>query len=194
MDLTHLPQDISAQELHFSKGQHILSDLEENRYFFILLEGAADVMYYGPDGETMRIYHYLPVDFFGEIEMLTDHRQPMPVIAARDSRVLRIPHREVLSWMERDFQLSRHILERMCEKLLFSVTGRTQTRYLTQRQRYLLAMESYWKDGTLDTLTKEALCQELSVPLRSLNRIVAQCSDQFVFENGRFHSLRQFNP
>lgn len=189
MDLNRLLRELPGQELHFSKGEHILSDLEENHFFFLLLEGAADVMYFGPDGESMRIYRYLPVDFFGEIEMLTDHRQPMPVIAAQDCRVLRIPHRDVLTRMERDPALSRHMMERMCEKLLFSVTGRTQTRYLTQRQRYLLAMESYRREGGLDTLTKEALCQELSVPLRSLNRIVAQCSDRFIFEGGRFRAV-----
>lgn len=188
MDQNFLPRDLPAQELRFSKGEHILSDLEENRYFFLLLEGAADVMYFGSEGEAMRIYRYLPVDFFGEIEMLTDHRQPLPVIAAQDCRVLRVPHRDVLAWLERDSAAARRMMERMCEKLLFSVTGRTQARYLTQRQRYLLAMEAYKKEGGLEELTKEALCQELSIPLRSLNRIVAQCSDQFVF------SERHFSP
>lgn len=187
MDLTAIPKDIHFQDLFFPKGSHILSDLEENNHFFILTEGAADVMYYGPDGESMRIYRYLPVDFFGEIEMLTDHRQPMPVIATQDCHVLRLSHTEVLRWMERDFDFCRHILSRMCEKLLCGMTGRTQMRYLTQRQRYLLAMDSHAKAGELSLLTKEALCQELSIPLRSLNRIIAQCSHRFHYENGVFH-------
>ena len=189
MDLTVLPEDIHFQAFSFPKGSYILSDLEENNYFFILTDGAADVMYFGPDGESMRIYRYHPVDFFGEIEMLTEQRQPMPVIAAEDCRVLRLSHAEVLRWMERDFCFCRHILSRMCEKLLCGMTGRTQMRYLTQRQRYLLAMDSHVKAGDLALLTKETLCQELSIPLRSLNRIIAQCTDRFLCEKGRFRQV-----
>lgn len=190
MDLTSVPKGISCQPVFYPRGSYILSDLEENNNFFILTEGVADVMYFGSDGESMRICRYLPVDFFGEIEMLTEHRQPMPVIAVQDCRVLRLPHREVLRWMEQDFDFCRHILSRMCEKLLRGMTGRTQMRYLTQRQRYLLAMESHAKAGELPSLTKEALCQELSIPLRSLNRIIAQCADRFCYRNRGFEKAK----
>ncbi|MCI8473796.1 MAG: cyclic nucleotide-binding domain-containing protein [Oscillospiraceae bacterium] len=186
MDLTAIPKDIPSQALFYPKGSHILSDLEENHHFFILLEGMADVMYLGPGGEDMRVYRYLPVDFFGEVEMLTDHRQPLPVIAAADCRILRLSHRDVLAWMERDFTLSRHVMGRMCQKLLDGMTGKAQMRYLTQAQRYLLAMEAHARAGELPLLTKESLCQELCVPLRSLNRIIAQCADRYRFEKGRF--------
>lgn len=180
------PPPVPYRELVFPAGSSILSGLEESDSLFLLTAGTADVLYWGLDGESMRIYRYTAPDLFGEVELLTGRRQPLPIEAAEDCTVLRVAREEALRWLEMDFSFCRSLLERLCEKLYDNMYCRTEQRYLTQRQRYLLAIQRHDRAGTLHALTKASLCQELGVPLRSLNRVIAQCWDQVCFEKGRF--------
>ena len=181
-----LPPPVSYREESFPAGSDILSGLDSNDSLFLLTAGVADVIYWGLDGESMRIYRYRAPDLFGEVELLTGRSQPLPVVAAEDCTVLRIQRGEALRWMERDFSFCRGLMERLCEKLYDNMYCRTEQRYLTQRQRYLLAIKRHARQGTLSAVTKASLCQELAIPLRSLNRVVAQCREQVRYEKGKF--------
>lgn len=143
MDGIALPAGAQYQEVWYAAGQPILSPLRGNDSLFILLQGVADVLYYGPEGETMRICRYTAPDLFGELEMLTGDPMPMPVVAVTDCWLLKLPHREALRLLEGDFSLCRALMKRLSEKLLRGMTGRIQLNCLTQRQRYLLAMEAH---------------------------------------------------
>ncbi len=148
-------------------------------------------MFRNIDGENLRIYRYEAPDFFGEVELLTDYRQPLPIIAVEDCRVSVISAEETMKWLRTDFSFCLHVMRRLCEKMYDDMYSRTDQRFLTQKQRLLKAYQVYAGRNELETLTKQTLCEELGIPLRSLNRIIAQCSDTVVYEKKRFRAVKR---
>jgi len=185
-----IPDEIAHTERSFRRGESILSDLEENDSLYLLQSGAADVVFRNIDGENLRIYRYEAPDFFGEVELLTDYRQPLPIIAVEDCRVSVISAEETMKWLRTDFSFCLHVMRRLCEKMYDDMYSRTDQRFLTQKQRLLKAYQVYAGRNELETLTKQTLCEELGIPLRSLNRIIAQCSDTVVYEKKRFRAVK----
>jgi len=185
-----IPDGVVYAERSYRRGEYILSDLEESDSLYILRSGAADVVFRNIDGENLRIYRYEAPDFFGEVELLTDHHQPLPVVAVGDCRVSVIQSAEAMKWLKADFPFCLHMMRRLCEKMYDDMYSRTDQRFLTQKQRLLKAYKRHPERGELKTLTKQALCEELGIPLRSLNRVIAQCSDTVTYKNKHFQTVR----
>ncbi len=187
-----IPDGIAYTERTFRHGEYILSDLEESDSLYILRSGAADVVFRNIDGENLRIYRYEALDFFGEVELLTDCHQPLPVVAVGDCRVVIVSATEAMKWLKADFPFCLHMMRRLCEKMYDDMYGRTDQRFLTQKQRLMKAYERHAMKNELQTLTKQALSEEIGAPMRSLNRIIAQCSDTVKYENKHFHIVKPF--
>lgn len=183
-----VPKDLRCSHRTFGSGEYILNGLEENNSLYLLTEGSADVVFRYEDGEDIRVYRYTAPDFFGEIELLSDRRQPLPVIAAAECRVAVIPKQDALIWLRRDFEFAQYVMKRLCEKMYDNMYKRTELRFMTQRQRLLLSLMRHRSAGDLERLSKSELCAELGIPLRSLNRVIAQCADKVVYKNKHFHS------
>lgn len=181
-----IPDGIAYFERTFRRGEAILSDLEESDSLYILRSGAADVVFRNIDGENLRIYRYEAPDFFGEVELLTGYHQPMPVVAVDDCRVDVVPAVAAMKWLKEDFPFCLHMMRRLCEKMYDDMYSRTDQRFLTQKQRLLKAYERYAAKNELQTLTKQTLSEELGIPMRSLNRVIAQCADTVAYENKHF--------
>lgn len=185
MDTVSIPQDIGYKRVLYRKGSEILWG-PDNESLFILEEGTADVIFYGDDDETMRIYRYKAPDIFGEVEVLTDRRSQLEITAVTDCVICKISRDEALRWMEKDFSFSLHIMQRLCEKLMEDTDKQLRLKFRNSRERYLESMLRHAEDGSLNELTKIQLCEELCIPLRSLNRAIAQCRDRFIFKDGHF--------
>lgn len=184
-----IPDGIAYTERFFRCGEYILSDLEESNSLYLLRSGAADVVFRNTDGENLRIYRYEAPDFFGEVELLTDNRQPLPIVAVRDCRVSVVPAAGAMKWLEADFPFCLHVMRRLCEKMYDDMYSRTDQRFLTQKERLLKAYKRHLNKNDLHMLTKQALSEELGIPMRSLNRVIAQCSDMVAYENRRFRAV-----
>ena len=185
------PADLPRVEKQFRRGQIILEPTRENSFFHILIAGEADVCYQSENGEVLSMYTYRAADFFGEIELLSDRRQPLLVRARSDCRVLLLHRDALLEWLHRDFAFTRAVLKRLCEKLLEGSQARARLTLLPIRERYLLAVRRHRDMGDLDRLTKAQLCEELGVPLRSLNRVAAGCRGLVEYRGKRFYALPQ---
>ena len=88
--------------------------------------------------------------------------------------------------VRKDPDFSLFLLKKMSEKLIKNTGKRTELRYLSGKERYLKAMDRHRLIGDLATLTKKQLCYETSLPLRSLNRIIRDCSDTYQYKNRGF--------
>lgn len=190
MDTISIPNNIKYDHILYKSGSEILWGLDENDSLFFLEKGTADVNFRGIDGESMRIFRYKAPDFWGEVEVLTNCHSQLLITAVEDCWVCRIPQNEALKWMEQDFQFCLRVMHRLCEKLMADTDSRIRLRFHNSRQRYLAVMAQYNKEGTLKQLKKEHLCEELGIPLRSLNRIVAQCTNQYIFHDGHFQKVK----
>ena len=190
MDIFTVPSNISYKRVRYREGEEISWSLEDAPNLFLLEEGSADVIFYGDDDETMRIYRYSAPDILGEVEVLTDQRSQLEILAVTDCTVLKISKEEALKWMRQDFNLCLSIMRRLCRKLMDGTDSRLDLRFKNTKERYMESMRRHEEDGSLKELTKKQLCEELCIPLRSLNRIVAQCRDQFVFRDGHFEKSK----
>ena len=181
-----IPEDIRYEIRTFDRGEEILDGFSENGNLFIVLEGSADVFYYSEEGDIMHIYRYKWGDIFGELELFGSNPLPFPVKAAENLKAAVIPKDQVVAWIRKDPDFSLFLLKKMSEKLIKNTGKRTELRYLSGKERYLKAMDRHCLIGDLATLTKKQLCYETSLPLRSLNRIIRDCSDTYQYKNRGF--------
>lgn len=181
-----VPPGIPSRRVEYPAGAEVLWGMEENSSLLLLEAGTVDLVFCGPEGESLRIFRYTAPDLLGEVEVLTDRRQQLQIVAVEPSVLIEVPRAGALRWMEQDFSFCLQVMRRLCEKLMDDTGSRIDCRYRTCRERYLAAMAEHCRRGTLAGLTKAELCEELGVPLRSLNRVIAQCADRYRFYKGRF--------
>ena len=181
-----IPNDIFYIKKKYKSGEFIFSGQEENPNFYLLISGEAEVIYPEPGGEFLKIDHFKAPDFFGEIELLTNNRIPLPIVSSGGCETLIFSHAEAIRWMKKDFSFCRYVMERLAQKLYTCTYNRAEIHFLPIRQRLLLIYSRYKAEGRLNELTKQDLCAELGVPIRSLNRVIAQCSDIMVYEHKHF--------
>lgn len=186
MSEIRIPSHIRTKTEYFRSGDYILDGLEANDYLYFLVKGDADVLSFTEDGDIVCLYHYHEGDFFGELELFSKRKIPYPVQAAGDCETVMIEKREVLKWLKEDDEFCLLLLGTMADKILDNSQDRVELRTMKGKQRYLLAMRRHERKGDLSSLTKEELCQETALPLRSLNRIIAQCRESYGYRNGRF--------
>jgi len=188
MTAISIPAAIPYTERVYRPGQAIIDGLRPSDTFYILTSGTADVIYRHVDGETFCVYRYQAPDFFGEVEVLTDLNQPLPVVAAERCVVRAIKCQDARRWLRQDQDFSFFVMRRLCEKLYDNMSKWADQRFLSQRQRLLAAYRCAVRDDRLDSLTKADLCQQLGMPLRSLNRVIAQCTDVATYSRHHFHA------
>jgi CRP-like cAMP-binding protein len=185
-----IPSDVHYIRKRFKKGEFIFSGRETAVYFYLLVSGSANVVYPDREGEILQIAHFTAPDFFGEIELLTDNHEPLPVVASETCETLILSHADAMRWLKTDFTFCHYVLKRLAQKLYDCTYHRAERHFLPIRQRLLLVFSRYKAEGKLDTLTKSILCEEIGVPIRSLNRVIAQCSDVMIYEHKHFHAVK----
>ena len=188
-----IPPGIRFTEKSYRRGEVMLDPCVENQFLYLLTSGEATVYYQAENGEILAIYAYHPVDFFGELELLSNRKLPTLVRARTDCRVTLVHRDEVLRWLKQDFSFTQLVLRRLCEKVVEGSDERMRLSLLTIRQRYLLAIRRHQEAGDLATLTKTQLCEEVGAPVRSLNRVIAQCSAEVQYKKRRFVPQPLFN-
>ncbi len=186
-DLLNIPQNIQYSKKQVTAGTVILDGVTENDFLYILASGQATVMYLNEDGNGFAVYSYTAPDFFGEVEVICGNENlPLPIVAKTICTLYSIHKDQVMIWLKQDFSFTKYMLRRLCEKMLSDANERASQKFLTQKQRYLLCVRKHFKNGTLNTLTKSMLCDEISAPMRSLNRTIAQCQDVVIYQKKKF--------
>jgi len=187
----NIPSDVFYVKKKYKAGEFIFSGYEENPNFYLLTSGSVNVMYLDQRGDVLQLERLTAPDFFGEIELLSDHHVPLPIVAADNCETLVLARAEATRWLNEDLSFCHYIMKRMAEKFYRTVFIRAEGHFLTIRQRLLLTYNRYKAEGRLNELTKQELCEELGVPIRSLNRVIAQCSDVMIYEHKHFRPAKK---
>ena len=189
--ITEIPDGVHFVEKNYQNGDYIIEPTEENHFLYILVAGKAGVYNECADGEAVLLYEYRAVDFFGEFEILTEVRTPMTVIAKSDCKVYIVEKNEVLKWLRMDFEFTLFFLNRICMKTLDLSYEHIRVAKLSIRERYIYSIKAHSDKGDLPQLTKERLVEEIKAPIRSMNRIIADCADFIAFEQKTFKIIDQ---
>jgi len=101
-----------ADEVDVEPGRHLVDQGEFPHEFFVIEEGAADVLV---DGE--RIAALGPGDFFGEIALLEHHRRTASVVATSPLRAIVMHSRDFVSMEETMPEVAERVREAMRQRL-----------------------------------------------------------------------------
>lgn len=199
MDLSHFintaPASVKASFVYkeHSKGSYILYPGEENNYLYILIKGTADVLIQNLSGAGFVLYTYEAYQCFGELELFHNDIKTHEVVAQTDCSTILIQKEQVFEWMKADFEFTKFLIRQLTEKLIKSSQKLTSISLLSVSDRLLYCIYTHHKSGDLATLTKQDVCTETFIPIRSLNRSIAECkrNHYFEFRQKRFHILSE---
>ena len=175
------------------KGSFILYPGEENNYLYILIKGTAAVIIQNTSGSGFVLYSYDAYSCFGELELFNENIRTHEVIAQSVCETVAIQKDQVFEWMKADFEFTKFLIEQLTEKLIMSSKKLSSISLLSVRDRLLYCIYTHYKLGDLAKLKKGVVCSETFIPLRSLNRAIAECNENgfFEFREKHFHVIAE---
>jgi CRP-like cAMP-binding protein len=173
------------------KGSSILYPGEKNNYLYVLIKGSANVVIQNLSGSGYALYTYHAYSCFGELELFNKNIKTLDVVSQTDCETIIIQKEKVFEWMKADFEFTKFLIEQLTEKLIISSHKLTAVSLLSVNDRLLYCIYTHYKLGDLATLTKYAICSETFIPIRSLNRSIAECkkNNYFEFDKKQFRIL-----
>lgn len=171
------------------KGSSILYPGEENNYLYILIKGAANVVIQNISGVGLVLYTYNAYSCFGELELFNKNIKTFGVVSHTDCETIIIHKEQIFEWMKADFEFTKFLIEQLTEKLFKSSQKLTSISLLSVNDRLLYCIYTHFRLGDLATLTKQDVYSETFIPIRSINRSIAECKKENYFE---FH-MKQFH-
>ena len=184
------PNDIKKSFIYRKhyKDSSIIFPGEENNYLYILIKGYANVIIQSFSGTVLTFFSYEPYSCFGELELFNKNTSTFDIKCETDCETISVHKDNVFLWMQLDFDFTKSLIEQLTEKLIKSSNTLTNLSLLSVKDRLLNCIYSHYLIGDLHILTKEKICIETSIPLRSLNRSIAECKSEgfFYFKNKKF--------
>ena len=101
----------------YPSGSPIIRESEAGDFFFVILRGEVKVFVDSPDGREVVLSHLQTGDFFGEMALLEGETRSASVEALTDCELAVLARAEFFAVLERDFSLTRKILERLSSRL-----------------------------------------------------------------------------
>lgn len=191
MDLMNDETKVKLKRKNYKKNSTIIFAEEENNFVYFLVEGLAEAYILGPQGSFSSLHLYKAGSFFGEIEQFYEGRKPVEITAITDCVVDILHKKDFLHWLRNDFEATKFLIAEISYKLVINAELVEEVLLLTVKERLLRCIASHQYRNNLDKLTKEQVTKEANAPMRSINRAIAECSDQNIisYKNKRFTIL-----
>ncbi len=175
------------------KGSFILFPGEANNYLYMLTKGTANVVLQSSSGSVFVLYTYDAYSCFGELELFNKNIKTYEVIAQSACETMMLHKDQVFEWMKADFDFTKFIIEQLTEKLIKNSIKLSSISLLCVNDRLIYCIYTHHKLGDLAMLTKEAVCSETFIPIRSLNRAIVECTknNYFEFQKKQFRVLSE---
>lgn len=191
--ISNAPEQVSAYfvEKNYKKGSHILLPEDQNTSLFFMLSGTAEVYQYAMNGMLISIYRYEKNGCFGEVELFCKSRTALGVLAVEDCQIIKINEIGVQLWLQSDQRFCEFLLQRMAQKIGDNCDAYLRLSTMTLKERILFCVLHHERMNMLNKLTKESLATEVCAPIRSVNRILAQCKKEglLTYEKHHFHII-----
>lgn len=179
--LRHLPQvtldhlALNAQQRWVSKREVVLQKDESSSGLSFLLEGRLQGLDFTSDGREVGLYFISPGDYFGEVALIDNEKQPEFVTALARSNVVTLPRdivRPVLFGVPK-------IAEALCRRLASRLRQDTAHRRIlglpNPLQRVCAQLELMWEDqGVQSRVNHVPTHQELAIMVNSSRETVTR--------------------
>jgi len=176
---------------HYKRNSTIVFAEEENNYVYFLINGLAEAYMITPQGSISSLHLYKAGSFFGEIEQFYVGRKPVEITAITDCVVDVLHKNDFLNWLQNNFEATKFLISEISYKLIANTELVEEVLLLTVKERMLRSIALHRYRNNLDRLTKEQLTKEANAPIRSINRAIAECSNQNLisYKNKKFTIL-----
>lgn len=189
--ISHAPKQVAPyfDTRIYAKGSSILKPDESNSFLYLLLEGTAEVYQYTFNGMFISLYRYGNNSCFGEVELYCESRTTLGVTAIDTCRIVKLSKEGVEIWIREDKHFCEFLLRQMALKIAENSDAYIRNSSMELKDRVLYCLYRHERMGTLSSLTKDQLMNEVCTPIRSLNRILSQYREEGLidYDKRRFH-------
>jgi CRP/FNR family cyclic AMP-dependent transcriptional regulator len=178
---------------HYEAGSPIIMAGLDNKHVYFLVEGNAEASIQNSNGALATVYLYTPNSMFGEIEQFYEGIKPVSIIALTPCIIDVLYRDDFIEWLQNDFESIKALICNIAQKLVHNSELIEEISLLSVRERILRCIAIYQHQNMLDRLTKKQLSIHANVPIRSVNRAIAECVQQglLIYQDKHFHILNQ---
>lgn len=168
----------------YKKGKVFLKQEELYPYFFIIIEGEANIFIMSDHGKRYSQSIYKKGNFIGELEIFNNVPYSCSIEALTDIKLLALKRDYFLKWYDMDKNISRYITEQICVAFYtLSQKSAADTLYTLRERISSYLLEAYNKNGsTAIKIDKDTLSGQLAVTKRSLNRTFMELKKKDILE------------
>lgn len=172
----------------YLKGQIVCQQDMYYDYFYIILEGYANIYITAENGKKYSQSIYKKGDYFGELEIFEQKPYICSVEALTDIKVLRLNRKIFLEWIDKDRSFLLYITKTLCSSFykLSKKAGEDTLYSLKYRVcNYLVyCLDKGIKRGNAIEVKvkKEQLSEQFVVTQRSINRILRYLKEKGIID------------
>ena len=187
IDNTFYRNEKGYEEHFFPAGSVILDARSQTRLIYYVKSGYASLQVYTSDLRPGAWFPFSDGDFIGVIEAFSSYSYPVADIYALTDCVIQTAEIRILKErLEYDTKLAQMLLNNMAEQMMVNDRWILIHNTSTLLEHAIVSIATHYQKGSLDTLTKTRLSNELSAPKRSFNRALAEMKDMVIYKDKHF--------
>lgn len=175
---------------YYDGGTQIISATGVSKvYLYIISSGVAEVFKESTCGSVISVNTFSAGDVFGEVEIFSPDFKPYNVHAKTDCCIILVKKETVLQWMHEVFDLNLFLCEMLTRRMYITSDSMSRIALLPIKERVLGCIASHYLNGTMPELTKDELVSQVRAPLRSINRVIKECTQAGLidYKNKQFY-------
>ncbi|MBR2671548.1 MAG: Crp/Fnr family transcriptional regulator [Oscillospiraceae bacterium] len=175
------------EEHFYTAGSIILDSRSQTKLIYHIKSGHAGLQVYTSDLRPGLWFSFSEGDYIGVIEAFSSYEYPVSEIYALSDCIVQTAEISILKKrLEHDSKLAVSLLNSMAEQMMSADRWNLMRNTSTIIDQTIVSLSSHYQNQTLDTLKKGQLCNELSIPKRSLNRALQSIRSMVSYENKKF--------
>lgn len=172
----------------YSKGEIVCYQGMRYNYFYIIVEGFANISLAAESGKTFSQAIYKSGDYFGELEIFNNKPYICSIEALSDLKIIRIEKQYFIKWLIKDQHFSLYMTKTLCDNFynLSKLSAKNTLYSLKYRVcNYLLYKldSGVHIDGIISIeIDKEQLSEQFAVTSRSINRVLKEIKEKNIID------------
>lgn len=172
----------------FTKGDIVCHQGMKYNYFYIIVEGYANISLVAENGKTFSQALYKAGDYFGELEIFNNKPYICSIEALTNLSIIRIEKEYFIDWLNKDQHFSLHMTKTLCDNFynLSKLSAKNSLYSLKYRVcNYLIyKLDSGVNiDGKIRIeIDKEQLSEQFAVTPRSINRVLKEIKEKNIID------------
>ncbi|MEJ5166572.1 MAG: Crp/Fnr family transcriptional regulator [Thermoanaerobaculia bacterium] len=179
-----------ARKKSFKKDELILRETEFGNALYLIGKGGVKVSIYSEEGEETILTFLKEGDFFGEMALFLDSLRCANVVAISDTEVYIFQREEFYKILEKNFKITRKIIEILCRRLKranFFIEGLAHLDVYGRFVRFLreIAKEMGKEEGnwiSIPRFSQQDLASKVASTRETISRILANLKESELLE------------